>query len=82
MKEQRFKEGDFVTYKSHEYCRYYYGGSDMGGYVGIILTYRAFNEDVDCYNIDVSNRHGYYSMLESEFEEYDTSKTLDLFPIF
>ena len=47
MKEQRFKEGDFVTYKSHEYCRYYYGGADMGGYVGRIIKYRAFNEDVD-----------------------------------
>ena len=82
MKEQKFNVGDHVTYKSHENGRYYYGGEDMGGYVGIILKYRAFNEEVDCYEIEVRTRHGYYCMLESEFEEYDTSKTLDLFPIF
>jgi hypothetical protein len=84
MKEQKFNVGDYITYKSREDCGsyYYYGGEDMGGHVGRILKYRAFNEEVDCYEIDVANRNGYYAMLESEFEEYDTPKPLDLFPIY
>jgi hypothetical protein len=84
-KEKRFKNGDHITYKSIEHCHggyYFYGGRDMGGYVGRIIEYHSFNKEGGSYEISVTNIHGNYSMLESEFEEYDNPKTQELFPIF
>lgn len=84
-KEKRFKKGDHVTYKSCGDCNggyYFYGGQDFGGYVGRIIEYYSFNEEGGSYEISVTNNHGKYSMLESEFEEYDNPKTQELFPIF
>ena len=76
MKEQRFQVGDKVTYKdknklpNEEYC---YGGENQKGYVGTITSYELFIEEHNCYRIEVSTNitDEYYSMLESEFEEYD-----------
>ena len=85
MKEQRFKVGDKVTYKSRKDCNgYCYGGSDMVGYVGDILRYESFNDHEESWEILVTThfQDAYYSMLEREFEEYDKPKTVDLFPIY
>jgi len=85
MKEKRFKVGDKVTYKSnfvftHGYC---HGGDDLGGYVGEILEYKSFNDNRKSWEIEVTTNCGVdYCMLESEFEEYDKPKTVDLFPIY
>ena len=91
MKEKRFKIGDKVTYKSKKDCVDYYGdkgyyyedGEDQDGYVGQITHYFDYNEDMDCWKIHVRTRYGFsYSMLESEFLEYDKSVTNQLFPIY
>jgi hypothetical protein len=76
MKKQRFQVGDKVTYKDiHELPneKYFYGGTNQKGYVGTITSYEWFIEERNCYRIQVSTSitNGYFSMLESEFEEYD-----------
>jgi hypothetical protein len=73
MKEQIFKVGDEVTYKSHDECggNYYYGGYNLDGYVGKILSYIKYCEDKECWKVLASNDDGSYYMLESEFVEYD-----------
>jgi hypothetical protein len=86
MPAQRFKIGDTVTYKSKEECGgYNYGGEDQKGFKGRIVNYGRFNAEKNCFIIGVtSNESCDYSMLESEFYEYDqiplpqepTSKTL------
>ena len=84
-KKKAFKVGDHVTYKFLKDCKngyYFYGGQDMGGYVGRIIGYYSFNEESGSYEISVTNNQGDYSMLESEFEEYDNPKIPELFPIF
>ena len=91
MKEQRFKVGDKVTYKSKNDCVDYYGdkgyyyedGEDQDGYVGQITHYFDYNEEMDCWKIHVRTRYGFsYNMLECEFLEYDKSVTNQLFPIY
>jgi hypothetical protein len=74
MKKQRFKVGDQVTYKSRSECYgggYHYGGNNQYGYVGTIKEYVKYKPDNNCYKITVTCKEGEYSMLESEFYEYD-----------
>jgi hypothetical protein len=74
MKPQRFKVGDRVTYKSRSECYgggYHYGGNNQYGYVGTIKEYLKYKPDNNCYKITVTCKEGEYSMLESEFYEYD-----------
>lgn len=74
MKKQKFKIGERVTYKSTEDCGdgYCYGGINQDGYVGTIKSYGGYNSTRNCYIIIVSTKEGgEYSMLESEFYEYD-----------
>ncbi len=74
MKPQRFKVGDRVTYKSRSECYgggYHYGGNNQYGYVGTIKEYIKYKPDNNCYKITVTCKEGEYSMLESEFYEYD-----------
>jgi hypothetical protein len=73
VKPQRFKVGDQVTYKSKSSCDgYKYGGDDHDGYVGTITSYGVYRSEYDCYGIHVTCKEGgNYSMLESEFYEYD-----------
>lgn len=76
MKEQRFKVGDRVTYKSYLQCggKYYYDGEDQKGFVGEINSYDYYVEEKGCYKIYVrTSTGGTYMMLESEFCEYDGS---------
>ena len=91
MKEQKFKFGDKVTYKS-KYdsitksgdVGYYLGGKDQDGYVGTILGYMDFNSIKDCWEIDVtSTDFGSYVMLETDFLEYDEQPVInEFFPIY
>jgi hypothetical protein len=74
MKAKRFKVGDRVTYKSRSECYgggYHYGGNNQYGYVGTIKEYLKYKPDNNCYKITVTCKEGEYSMLESEFYEYD-----------
>jgi hypothetical protein len=74
VKPQRFKVGDRVTYKSRSECYgggYHYGGNNQYGYVGTIKEYLKYKPDNNCYKITVTCKEGEYSMLESEFYEYD-----------
>jgi hypothetical protein len=74
MKPQRFKVGDKVTYRFRSDCKdnyYRWGGDDHGGYVGTIKSYQLYQPDYNCYGITVTCREGEYTMLESEFYEYD-----------
>jgi hypothetical protein len=92
MKQKRFKVRDNVTYKARVNCThqggeidtYYYGGTDQDGFVGKIVSYKGFNEEMGCWGLNVSTKDGHsYIMLESEFKEYDSIKeSSDLFPIF
>ena len=90
-KEKVFKVGDKITYKSINDCThynggknsYYYGGMNKEGHVGKILRYDEYIEQKQCWRIEVSNSEGSYSMLESEFENYNIQlKPQDLFPIY
>jgi hypothetical protein len=78
MKKQKFKKGDIVTFKSHSELnrRYVYGGDDYGGTRCAISDYYNFNDERDCWKIEVvfTKLNGYnasYTMLESEFKEWD-----------
>ena len=77
MKEKRFQVGDKVTYKDTNELpdeKYYYGGDNQKGFVGTITEYLEFQEELNCYKIEVTQEYevfNNYSMLESEFEEYD-----------
>lgn len=76
MKEKRFQVGDKVTYKDTNELpdeKYYYSGNNQKGFVGTIITYLEFKEELNCYKIEVTQEYKNfnYSMLESEFEEYD-----------
>ena len=89
MNEPKFKVGDKVTYKKSKDCidyngnhGYYHGGVDNGGYIGVIDSYRDYNYNMRCYEIVVTNIFdGFYTMLESEFVEYNKQST-ELFPLF
>jgi hypothetical protein len=81
MKEPRFKVGDIVTFKGkHEMPgeKYYYGGDCQEGVKGKIV-YRDGNNSV---KVDfISKVYGgprQYTMLESEFVEYDSSTGLNM----
>ena len=68
---KRFEVGDKVTYKDKVYA---YGGKNQKGYVGQIIDYLGFESERNCWKIRVSTSYDYnYTMLESEFEEYDHS---------
>lgn len=71
---RRFKVGDKVSYKSVSECegRYYCGGLNQVGFVGTVLAEYDFMKSKGCYQIKVSSKGGLdYTMLESEFHEYD-----------
>lgn len=75
---RRFYVGKPVTYKSIDDCGGYYrfGGVNRGGRVGEIEAYLEYDFDYKCYKITVSSgtpSDCSYSMLESEFEEFDPS---------
>jgi len=78
MKEKKFKEGDMVTYRNKDDCKggeYNYKGECQGGYIGTIREYSFYVEEEDCWKMEVTSNEGYcYSMLESEFLEYDVKK--------
>jgi len=84
MKERRFKVGDKITYKSTADCvgfdgdikRYYWGGTDIFGFVGTVKKINRFVEEKDCYEIEVSTNglNGSRYMLESEFLEYENKR--------
>ena len=76
--EPRFKVGDKVTYKSTADCggSYAFGGVSRSGRVGEVEAYLHYQPEQGCYKITVSSgteRDCSYSMLESEFEEFDSS---------
>jgi hypothetical protein len=74
--EPKFYVGKPVTYKNFRDCggSYYYSGEDKGGFVGTVTSYDHFVEEKNCYRINVTTPMGHtYMMLESEFEEYDSS---------
>ena len=76
--EPRFKVGDKVTYKSTTDCggSYAFGGVSRSGRVGEVEAYLHYQPEQGCYKITVSSgteRDCSYSMLESEFEEFDSS---------
>jgi len=74
--EPKFYVGKPVTYKNFRDCegKYYFSGEDKGGFVGTITSYDYFVEEKNCYKIYVTTPMGHtYMMLESEFEEYDSS---------
>lgn len=73
---RKFNVGDKVTYKSHlQLGRLYeFGGEDQSGFIGEVTEILEYIEDRNCYKIWVTTRSGsnQYSMLESEFKEYDS----------
>lgn len=71
--EPQFYIGKPVTYKSDRGVGYRYGGSDQGGFVGLVREVQDYEEDYGCYRIQVTIKEGNYNytMLESEFEEYN-----------
>lgn len=76
--EPRFKVGDKVTYKSTADCggSYAFGGVSRSGRVGEVEAYLYYQPEQGCYKITVSSgtpSDCSYSMLESEFEEFDPS---------
>lgn len=79
MKPQRFEVGDIVTYKDTTTLpgrNYRYGGANHVGFKGKIVRYNAFMSDENCYSIEVTSEETHtYTMLESEFEEYDSPVT-------
>ena len=86
MKEKKFKIGDRVTYKS---CvglisqdgyidSYYHGGENYDGHTGTVMDYGEFHTERGCYQMLVSiptHPNVTYSMLESEFVEYNQKTT-------
>ncbi len=72
---KRFKVGDKVTYKPTGILpgkKYRFGGSDQAFFVGTIERYGYYELDSGCYRISVTyNEGGAFTMLESEFFEYD-----------
>lgn len=85
-KERRFNAGDTLTYRSRRDCpdrRYYFDGSEQGGKKGKIVRYTTYNCCLECWEIFVSTESdGNYTMLESEFLEYDNPKQLDNYSIW
>lgn len=75
-REPVFKVGDKVTYKYKEHLpdgQYCYGGNCQGGFVGIVREVHSFQSKRQCFSIEVSTKNGHsFTMLESEFVEYDT----------
>lgn len=87
MRTKKFKVGDLVTFKSREKAggNYRFGGQCQGGKTGKIRAYREFASIYKCFEISVDfDSNNNYSMLESEFKEWDevTTSTSELFPIF
>jgi hypothetical protein len=84
MEERKFKVGDKITYKSRKACgdRYEFGGEDHGGFVGKIKSYGSYYEKFKCYEINVTAKSDIYLMLESEFEEYDSSDKEPTYSIY
>jgi len=79
MKDPKFKVGDIVTYKYKKSLSdgiYHWGGPCLGGFGGKITMIIDFIPDKDCYGILVTcdERENTFTMLESEFEEYDIPK--------
>ena len=78
---RKFNIGDKVTYKSHlQLGRLYeFGGEDQRGFIGAVTEILEYIEDRNCYKIWVTTRNGnsQYSMLESEFKEYDSGYVPD-----
>jgi hypothetical protein len=84
-----FKVGDFVTFKSAKNCKnsqgrvkYWFGGNDQAGIYQSIREYLDYIPEAGCYKISVfiNDNDRSYSMLESEFEEYDQIKQYPMTP--
>lgn len=80
MKKCKFKKGDYVTYKYVSDLpkrRYERGGDCQGGFKGKITSTPIYNDSVGCFTFSVtvkSYSHSSYSMLESEFVEFNENK--------
>lgn len=82
-----FKTGNLITYKSRSSCvrkgggtRDYYHGSSAGihtkGFIGRVIECLEYVSEKGCYKIKVTTPSPVmiYTMLESEFEEYESLK--------
>ena len=82
MNEPKFKMGDKVTFKDRETLpnqMYYYRGENQAGITGIVSDVCNFKLSTNCYEIEVDfidnkGNNNSFTMLESEFEEYDSPK--------
>ncbi|MGV8961851.1 MAG: hypothetical protein ACOH2V_00450 [Candidatus Saccharimonadaceae bacterium] len=81
MMAKKFKEGQVLVFKSFsdlDKGRYYYSGADQKHKPGTVLEYQEYVEINKCYKISVRlEGNGTYSMLESEFLEYDSIQDLE-----
>jgi len=81
---KRWKVGDKVTYKSIRECggRYKFGGDNQEGFVGEIKKYLKYDFSKKCWEIKVQQKYiDYnYTMLESEFKEWDNPKDIPFIP--
>ena len=82
MKKPFFKIGDKVTYKSISELpnqKYWFDGRDQKGFIGEVLEVYEFYESRDCFKLRVTTDGcGAYTMLESEFVEYDKQSNLSI----
>lgn len=83
-RKRKFKVGDIVTYKSKDVLpgnEYYFGGESESP-VGKIKKYSNYSSVHKCYQIIVShlkNFRGEFTMLESEFEEFDNISNYEIY---
>ena len=78
----KFKIGDKITYKdllSLPNKQYYYGGSNHFMNIGTIRNYGRYIQEKGCYVIGVTCNSWMFTMLESEFLEYDEIKIYNPF---
>lgn len=77
----KWEVGDVITYKSKKDClnqKYNWGGEDLGGQKGTIMSYGLYNSPEKGCTIYVSTPSGgsTYTMLESEFQEWNKKPIL------
>ena len=82
--EPRFKVGDKVTYVDTRLLQnkgYHFGGGNMFGDTGRVLEINRFFNEFNCYEIcvSISNSEFGYTMLETEFQEYNMIKKYNAF---
>ena len=80
----KFNVGDKITYIDRNKLpkkEYYFGGENLGAFIGIITGIREYIDEAKCFKIRVTipEDHYSYEMLESEFEEYKSFKKHNAF---